>query len=104
MNRRLPGEGHGAILALDPKTGDKRWEFTMNDITDAGVLTTASDLVFSGGREGVFFALDAKTGALVWKTPVAGIVQAAPMSYAIGRRQYVAIAAGNSLYAYALKQ
>ena len=39
----------------------------MNDITWAGVLTTASDLVFSGGKEGYFFALDARTGALLWK-------------------------------------
>ena len=37
------------------------------------------------------------------RPPVGGIVQAAPMSYAIGNRQYVAIAAGNSLYGYALK-
>ena len=76
----------------------------MNDITDAGVLTTASDVLFSGGREGFFFALGARTGALLWKAPVGGIVQAAPMSYAIGRRQYVAIAAGNSLYSYALRR
>ena len=39
----------------------------MNDVTDAGVLTTASDLLFSGGREGYFFALDARNGALLWK-------------------------------------
>jgi alcohol dehydrogenase (cytochrome c) len=75
----------------------------MTDITDAGVLTTASDLLFSGGREGFFYALDARTGSLLWKAPVGGIVQAAPMSYAVGNRQYVAIAAGNSLYGYALK-
>jgi alcohol dehydrogenase (cytochrome c) len=103
INRRLPDEGSGAILALDPKTGEKKWEFAMSDITDAGVLTTASDLLFSGGRDGFFYALDARTGMLLWKAPVGGIVQAAPMSYAIGNRQYVAIAAGNSLYGYALK-
>jgi alcohol dehydrogenase (cytochrome c) len=103
INRRLPEEGTGAIVALDPKTGEKRWEFAMTDITDAGVLTTASDLLFSGGREGFFYALDARTGALLWKAPVGGLVQAAPMSYAVGNRQYVAIAAGNSLYGYALK-
>ena len=40
----------------------------------------------------------------MWEAPVAGIVQAAPMSYGINGRQYVAIAAGNSLYAYTLKQ
>jgi outer membrane protein assembly factor BamB len=104
VNRRLPTEGHGAVLALDPKTGAKKWEFTMTDVTDAGILTTASDLLFSGGREGFFYALDARTGELLWKAPVGGIVQAAPMSYLAGGRQYVAIAAGNSLSAYALKQ
>jgi len=103
VNRRLPGEGYGAVLALDPRTGQKKWEFTMTDITDAGILTTASDLLFSGGREGFVYALDARSGALLWKAPVAGIVQAAPMTYAMNGRQYVAIAAGNSLYAYALR-
>jgi len=103
VNRRLPEEGHGAVVAVDPKTGQKKWEFSMADLTDAGVLTTASDLLFSGGREGFFYALDARTGALLWKSGVAGIVQAGPMSYAIDGRQYVAIAAGNTLYAYALR-
>ena len=103
VNRRLPSEGTGAILALDPGTGDTRWTFPMRDVTDAGVLTTASDLLFSGGREGFFFALDARTGELLWKGAVAGIVQAAPMSYAIDGRQYIAVAAGNTLYGYALR-
>jgi hypothetical protein len=47
------------------KTGDKKWEFKMNDVTYAGVLSTASDLVFSGGREGYFYALNARTGELL---------------------------------------
>jgi alcohol dehydrogenase (cytochrome c) len=76
----------------------------MADVTDAGVLTTASDVVFSGGREGFFFALDARTGALLWKGAVAGIVQSGPMSYAVNGRQYVAVAAGNTLYGYAIRQ
>ena len=62
VNRRLPEEGYGACQAFDPKTGDKKWEFKMTDVTDSGILTTASDLLFSGGREGYFFALDARTG------------------------------------------
>ena len=44
----------------------------MADVTDAGMLTTASDLLFSGGREGYFFALDARSGALLWKATVGG--------------------------------
>ena len=62
-NTKKEEEGFGVIRALDPKTLDKKWEFKMNDITWGGVLTTASDLVFSGGKEGYFFALDARTGA-----------------------------------------
>ena len=51
---RTEAEGYGAVRALDPKTGDKKWEFKMVDYTEAGVLTTGSDLLFSGGREGHF--------------------------------------------------
>ena len=76
----------------------------MTDVTDSGILTTASDLVFAGGREGYFFALDGRTGAQLWKGNVGGQVSAGPMSYAVAGRQYVAIAAGSALFVYALRQ
>ena len=104
VNRRLPEDGYGAVQAFDPRTGDKKWEFKMTDVIDSGILTTASDLLFVGGREGYFFALDAKTGALLWKTSVGGQVSAGPMAYSVGGKQYVAISAGNVLFAYALRQ
>ncbi len=53
--------------AYDPQTLEQKWEFKLGDITWGGVLATASDLVFSGGRDGYFVALDARTGALLWK-------------------------------------
>ena len=102
-NLRTEEEGYGAILALDPLTGERRWEYKMVDFTDAGILTTASDLLFSGGREGDFYALDARTGALLWKFAAGGQVQSGPMTYAIGGRQYVTVNAGNALYAFALR-
>ena len=58
------------MRAIDPKTGERKWEFKMNDVTDAGILTTGSDLLFSGGREGYFYALDARNGELLWKANV----------------------------------
>ena len=103
-NLRTDDEGYGAILALDPLTGEQRWEYKMVDYTDAGILTTASDLLFSGGREGDFYALDARTGALLWRFAVGGQVQSGPISYAIGGRQYIAVNAGNSLYTFALRR
>ena len=76
----------------------------MTEFTQAGILTTASDLVFTGGNEGYFFALNARTGALLWKFTVGGSVVSGPMTYSVGGRQYVAVAAGSSLFAFALKQ
>ena len=60
-------------------------------------------MVFSGGKEGYFVALDARTGALLWKAALGGQVNAGPMSYAVNGKQYVAIAAGSSLFAFALR-
>jgi len=96
-------EGYGAIRALDPHTGQMKWQFKMADVTDAGVLTTASNLLFSGGREGYLYALDARDGKLLWKVPVGGRVISGPMTYSLGGKQFVEVAAGNSLFVFALK-
>jgi alcohol dehydrogenase (cytochrome c) len=95
-------EPFGVVRAFDPATLEKKWEFKMSDITWGGTMVTASDLVFSGGRDGYFLALDGKTGALLWKAPVGGQINAGAMSYQANGKQYVAIAAGNALFAYAL--
>ena len=89
---------------IDPKTGEKKWEFKMADVTDAGILTTASDLLFSGGREGYFFALDARIGELLWKGSVGGAIASGPMTYSVGGKQYVAVSAGSSLFVFALAE
>jgi alcohol dehydrogenase (cytochrome c) len=104
QNTRKDNEGFGAVRAFDPKTGEKKWEFKMADVTDAGILTTASDLLFSGGREGYFFALDARSGELLWKGAVGGAVASGPMSYSVGGKQYIAVSAGSSLFVYALRE
>src|SRR4029077_13836207 len=80
-NVRNEQEGYGAIRALDAATGERKWEFKMNDVTDAGILTNASDLLFCGSREGYCFALDARTGALLWKAAVGGTFPSGPMTY-----------------------
>jgi alcohol dehydrogenase (cytochrome c) len=96
--------GHGAVLAIDPRTGEKKWKFQMTDVTDSGILTTASDLLFTGGREGYFHALDARTGTLLWKATLGGQIAAGPMTYQVDGKQYVAIAAGHSLFVFGLRE
>jgi alcohol dehydrogenase (cytochrome c) len=75
----------------------------MHDVTASGVLTTASDLLFTGGREGYFYALDARTGAQRWRASVGGEVASGPMTYSVDSKQYVAIAAGHDLFVFGLR-
>ena len=95
--------GHGAVVAIDPRTGDKKWRFLMTDVTDSGILTTATDLLFTGGREGYFHALDARTGALLWNASLGGQVASGPMTFEVEGKQYVSVAAGHSLFTFALR-
>jgi len=94
----------GGVVAIDPHTGDKKWKFAMHDVNTSGILTTATDLLFVGGREGYFQALDARTGALLWKQNLGGDIIAGPISFQVDGKQYVSIAAGNSLFTYALRE
>ena len=103
-NVKTEEEGYGVVRAFEAKTLEQKWEFKMNDITWAGVLSTASDVVFSGGREGYFFALDGKTGSLLWKIALGGQVNSGPMSYAVNGKQYIAVNAGTALFVFALRQ
>ena len=101
---RTEDEGYyGSIKAVDPKTGDIKWMYKMSQVTDSGVLTTATNLVFAGGREGYFFALDARDGKLLWKSMLGGQVANGPITYAVNGKQYVSAAAGNGLFTFALR-
>jgi alcohol dehydrogenase (cytochrome c) len=102
-NLKKDEEGYGAVRALDPLTGERKWEFKMNDVSVGGVLTTASNMLFSGNREGNFFALDARNGGLLWHIMLGGQVNMSPITYAVNGKQYVAAAAGNTLFVFGLK-
>ena len=66
-------------------------------------MTTATDLLFAGVGDGYFYALNASTGQVLWQAPVAGRVYSGPMSYAMNGKQYIAVAAGDLLYAFAVR-
>ena len=104
INNWTETEGTGAVIAIDPRTGGERWRFEMTDVTTSGVMTTASDLVFTGGREGYFYALHAETGELLWRTSLGGQIASGPISYAIDGKQYVAAASGNGLFVFGLRE
>ena len=95
--------GYGSLKAMDPDTGEAVWTFDQFDVSDGGMLTTASDLLFTGGREGYFHALDARTGELLWKVSLGGQIVMAPVTYMVNDVQYVTVISGNSMATFALR-
>ena len=92
----------GALRAIDPASGRVKWEFKYPSPSWSGVLSTAGGLVFTGDSEGNFVALDAESGKALWHFQTGSAVYAAPMAFAINGKEYVAIAAGSSLYTFGL--
>ncbi len=103
-NFKTEEEGYGTVRAINPSTGEKQWDFKMVDFTESGILTTASDLLFAGGREGNFFALDARNGSLLWNTNLGGTVASGPMTYSVNGHQYVAVCGGSALYVFGMPE
>ena len=92
----------GALRAIDPNTGKVKWEWKHSSPTWAGVLSTAGGLVFTGDAEGNFIALGAASGKALWHFQCGSSVYASPMSFAIDGKQYVAVAAGSTLFTFGL--
>jgi alcohol dehydrogenase (cytochrome c) len=95
-------DASSAIRALDAVTGKLKWEFPLLSPGFSSLLSTAGGLVFGGTEEGNFIALDAESGKPLWDLQLGGTVRGIPISYAVDGRQYVAIAAGNALFSFAL--
>ena len=92
----------GAVRAIDPATSQVKWELKHLSPSWSGVLSTAGGLVFTGDAEGNFMALDAASGKILWHFQCGASVYASPMTYAIDGKQYVTVAAGTTLFAFAL--
>ena len=96
-------QGYGALRAIDVRTGERQWEFRYPSATMAGVMTTASGLVFSGDHEGNFMAFEASTGRNLWHYQTGSrIWGAAAMTHVLDGRQHVLIPSGTTLVAFAL--
>jgi alcohol dehydrogenase (cytochrome c) len=101
--RPIPGEEpSGAIRALNPGTGELKWEFKLHSGAWGGVLSTAGNLLFGASNEGDFYALDATTGRFLWRFQTGASINSNPISYMSGGKQHVAIASGNSIFAFSL--
>jgi len=86
----------GRLSAVNLDTGKIAWQFDTEQPLIGGVLATAGGLVFNGEGNGWFRAFDAKTGKMLWQYQCGAGVNAPAVSYAVGGKQYVAVAAGGN--------
>lgn len=84
----------GSLKAIDPATGEWKWEFKNNAPLWAGVMTTAGGLVFTGTPEGEFIALDDETGEVLWSFQTGSGIVGQPVTWEMEGEQYVSIASG----------
>src|SRR5581483_4768036 len=95
----LPGE-KGFTLAIDYKTGRICWRHDGD--SNAGLLSTAGGLLFTGDTLGHLLALDSNGGRALWHVNTGEYVGNGPMTYELDGRQFVVFGAGDALYGFAL--
>jgi alcohol dehydrogenase (cytochrome c) len=90
-----PGDVLGHFLAVNPLTGEKKWEIPLIDLpSSAGMLATGGGLVFTGKMTGEFLALDEDTGQTLWQFQTGSSVNATAITYTHNGRQYVSVTSG----------
>ena len=93
----------GALRAIDPATGERKWEFRTMTPTYSGILTTGSGLTFAGDAEGNLLALETRTGKMRWRYQMGSNLHGtSPVTYMLDGRQQLLVPAGTSLTSWAL--
>ena len=84
----------GSLKAIDPLTGEWKWEYKNEAPLWGGVMTTAGGLVFFGTPEGEFKALDDETGEVLWSFQTGSGIVGQPVTWEMDGEQYVAVVSG----------
>lgn len=90
-----PADGHrGSVVAWDPVAGKRVWEVPLKAPNWAGVLSTASGLVFTGTQTGQFKAYDAKNGKELWSFQTGSGLSGLPIAWEKNGRTYITVMSG----------
>ncbi|MGO4913996.1 PQQ-dependent methanol/ethanol family dehydrogenase [Pseudogemmobacter sp. W21_MBD1_M6] len=84
----------GSLKAIDPNTGEIKWEYKNNAPLWAGVMTTAGGLVFTGTPEGYLKAFDDETGKELWSFQTGSGVVGQPITWEQDGEQFIAVTSG----------
>jgi alcohol dehydrogenase (cytochrome c) len=105
-------EQWGAFRALDPATGEIKWEhrfrsYPSNVTLDlsGGATSTASGVVFTGDNDGDLYAFESATGEELWRFHTGGAIWGAPpVTFMLEGHQWIVVPAGLNLTAFKLPE
>jgi acido-empty-quinoprotein group A len=98
------GSDGNALLAIDYRTGKTVWRHDWP--SGGGVvnnLSTAGKLLFTSNGQNLI-AFQSATGKILWHAGLMAAPSAGPITYMLDGKQYVLVAAGDSLYAFTVNQ
>lgn len=84
----------GYLKAINPMTGEAKWQTPFKSPNWAGTLVTAGGLVFTGTLTGEFVAVDAEKGDIVWKFQTPSGIIGQPVTWERNGVQYVTVTSG----------
>ena len=92
------------LMAFDVSSGTFLWKYPQigSGHSMSGTMVTAGGLLFFGDDAQSFEAVDAQNGKPLWHFNTGQDMSASPMTYAVGGKQYVAVAAGSDVLSFAL--
>jgi glucose dehydrogenase len=86
----------GTFSAVDTDTGRLLWQRAMPAPMLGGATATAGGLVLAGGANGILYAFDSRSGRIRWQENLGAGFGSAPVAYAIGGREYLAVVSGGA--------
>jgi acido-empty-quinoprotein group A len=96
------GTDSGALLAIDYKTGKVAWKHKWPSGTGVvSNLSTAGNLLFTSNNNNLI-AFDSKAGKILWHAGLTASPSAGPITYTIDNKQYILVAAGDTLFSFSL--
>ncbi len=99
LDRVVGGDG-GALLAIDYKTGKIVWRHDWPSGTGVvSMLSTAGKLLFASNGN-YLIAFDPADGKILWHAGLTGFPSGGPITYMLDGKQYVLVAAGDSVFAF----
>ncbi len=95
LNLLPQGDHIGELQAWDIATGKQVWMHPFPNQLFDSVLSTAGNLVFTGGtNDRMFRAFDARTGEVLWQQKTNSGINAMPVAFQVGSTEYISVVSG----------